>query len=149
MSQPPTHDWIDILQALLTPTLAFFGLLIAVLQWRINAQRIKHERFPQRFAIVESLRHFMQSIIKNGRVIEKDRLRFLSETAGSRFIFDKDISQYLTKVHDSAVDLETSRQELSAAPQEEKKALIQQQSKVKHWVIAQLRSLEDTFSKYF
>ena len=143
------RDWIDVLQALLTPTLAFFGILIAWLQWRTNDQRLKHERFGSRYAVVQALRHFLQSIVVKGDVSEDERLNFLSASAGSRFIFDKNISEYLSEVHDKAVDLQTARRESAAPQKEEKVELIKQQSEIKHWVIAQLRSVDENFAGFF
>ena len=143
------RDWIDVLQALLTPTLAFFGILIAWLQWRTNDQRLKHERFGSRHAVVQALRHFLQSIVVKGDVSEDERLNFLSASAGSRFIFDKNISEYLSEVHDKAVDLQTARRESAAPQKEEKVELIKQQSEIKHWVIAQLRSVDENFARFF
>ena len=143
------RDWIDVLQALLTPTLAFFGILIAWLQWRPNDQRLKHERFGSRHAVVQALRHFLQSIVVKGDVSEDERLNFLSASAGSRFIFDKNISEYLSEVHDKAVDLQTARRESAAPQKEEKVELIKQQSEIKHWVIAQLRSVDENFARFF
>ena len=143
------RDWIDVLQALLTPTLAFFGILIAWLQWRTNDQRLKHERFGSRHAVVQALRHFLQSIVVKGDVSEDERLNFLSASAGSRFIFDKNISEYLSEVHDKAVDLQTARRESAAPQKEEKVELIKQQSEIKHWVIAQLRSVDENFAGFF
>ncbi len=144
-----TRDWIDVLQALLTPTLAFFGILIAWLQWRTNDQRLKHERFGSRYAVVQALRHFLQSIVVSGDVLEDERLKFLSATAGSRFIFDKTVSEYLSEVHDKAVDLQTARAESAASTKEEKGDLVKQQSEIKHWVIAQLRSVDEKFTEFF
>lgn len=143
------RDWIDVLQALLTPTLAFFGILIAWLQWRTNDQRLKHERFGSRYAVAQALRHFLQSIVVKGDVSEDERLNFLSASAGSRFIFDKNISEYLSEVHDKAVDLQTARRESAAPQKEEKVELIKQQSEIKHWVIAQLRSVDENFARFF
>lgn len=143
------RDWIDVLQALLTPTLASFGILIAWLQWRPNDQRLKHERFGSRHAVVQALRHFLQSIVVKGDVSEDERLNFLSASAGSRFIFDKNISEYLSEVHDKAVDLQTARRESAAPQKEEKVELIKQQSEIKHWVIAQLRSVDENFARFF
>lgn len=45
----PEKTWIDILTALLTPTLAVFGSLIAYLQWRTNELKRKNDYFDRRY----------------------------------------------------------------------------------------------------
>ena len=52
----PTRDWVDYLQALLTPTIAALGIRIAWLQWRTDHQRLKLERFDNRFLMFEATR---------------------------------------------------------------------------------------------
>jgi len=41
--------WVDILSALLVPTIAIFGSLIGFQQWRTNTKRLKHELFDRRY----------------------------------------------------------------------------------------------------
>lgn len=143
------RDWIDILQALLTPTIAFLGLLIAWLQWRINNNRLKMERFDGRFTRFEATRRFLQKLIQQGGFEEPDRLQFLSETTGSRFVFDVKISTYLDELHSKAVDLETLNTELSDCPKSERGQKVRERADLKKWMIAQLRGLEQKFTPYF
>ena len=134
----PTRDWVDYFQAFLTPMIAGLGILIAWLQWWTNQQRLKLERFDRRFKRFEATRKFIQAIIVNPTVEESDRLKFRSDTSGSRFLFNKDISEYLTKIHDKAVDLQTLDGERKSDPTKAK-----DRGELKKWYIAELRSLED------
>jgi len=140
----PARDWIDYCQALLTPAIAVLGILIAWLQWWTNHRRFKFERFDLRFRMFEATRKFLQAIILNPTVEESDRLRFLSETTGSRFLFNKSISEYLTQIHDKSVDLQTLNEELKG---DSTKA--RDRGKTKKWFIAELKCLEDRFEKFF
>ena len=78
----PGRDWVDYLQALLTPAIAGLGLLIAWLQWRTSHQRLKLERFDDRFRRFEATRKFLQSLIKEANLDETTRMDFLAETTG-------------------------------------------------------------------
>jgi hypothetical protein len=140
----PTRDWVDYCQALLTPTIVALGILIAWLQWRTNHHRLKFERFDHRFRRFEATRKFIQALILNPTVDESDRLKFLSETAGSRFLFNRDISEYLTQIHDKAVDLKTLDEELKSDPTKAK-----DRGEFKKWFIAELKSLENRFARFF
>ena len=73
---------------------------------------------------------------------ESNRLKFLSETTGSRFLFNKDISEYLTQIYDKAVDLQTFEKESDPTKAKE-------HGELKKWFIAELKSLEDRFAKFF
>jgi hypothetical protein len=140
----PTRDWFDYCQALLTPMIAALGILIACLQWGTNHQRLKLERFNDRFRRFEATRKFMQALIMNPKVDESDSLKFLSETTGSRFVFNKNISEYLTQIHDKAVDLQTLDEERKSDPTKAK-----DRGELKKWFIAELKSLEARFAKFF
>ena len=72
---------------------------------------MKFERFDHRFRRFEATRKFIQALILNSTVDESDRLKFLSETAGSRFLFNTKISEYMTQIHDKAVDIQTIGEE--------------------------------------
>ena len=142
-------DWIDYLQALLTPAIALLGILIAWLQWRINHNRLKLERFKDRFDRFEATRKFFQSIIQQGGVVEKERLAFLSATVGSRFVFDDKIADFLDELHDKAVDLQTGNEESRHGPKGTRADKTKELSNLKKWFIAELRGLEKRFAKYF
>ena len=142
-------DWIDYLQALLIPAIALFGILIAWLQWRINHNRLKLERFEPRFARFEATRKFLQCIIQQGDVVEEERLAFLSETVGSRFVFDDKIADFLDELHGKAVDLQTGNEESRHGPKGTRADKAKELADLKHCFIAELRGLEKRFAKYF
>ncbi len=132
------RDWIDYLQALLIPAIALFGILIAWLQWRINHNRLKIERFEDRFARFEATRKFLQCIIKHGDVVEEERLAFLSATVGSRFVFDVKIADFLNELHANAVILQEGKEEYRDSTKETRTYKPKELSNLKKWFIAEL-----------
>ena len=109
---PCEKDWVDIMTALLTPTIAVLGSVIAILQWRINRFRLKHELFDKRYDIYTAAMAFLVSIIQNGKVKEEDRLHFLAGTKGAKFLFPGKLNEYLDQIHSKACDLQCSIDEL-------------------------------------
>ena len=143
------RDWVDYLQALLTPAIAFLGILIAWLQWRINHNRLKIERFEDKFARFEATRKFLQSVIQQGDLVEEKRLAFLSATVGSRFVFDGKIADFLDDLHSKAIDLHTGNEESRHGLEGTRAAKAKEHADLMHWFIAELRGLEKRFAKYF
>ena len=142
-------DWIDYLQALLTPTIALLGIMIAWLQWRINNDRLKLERFEHRFTRFEATRKFLQCIIQQGDVVEEERRAFLSATVGSRFVFDDKIADFLDKLHDKAVDLQSGNRESRHGSVGTAADKAKELGDLKRWFNAEIQGLEKRFAKYF
>ena len=77
-------------------------------------------------------------------VAESNRLNFLSEVAGSRFIFNKGISEYLTEIHAKAFDLQTVDEERKSDSTKAK-----DHGELKKWFMAEMKFLEGRFAKVF
>jgi hypothetical protein len=143
-------DWVDYLSALLTPTIAILGSLIAFQQWLINRKRLKHELFDRRYQQFCVVRDFLGSIITYGTAKKDEQLKYLSGTRGMRFIFDKDLADSVEKtIWNPAVMLDCLNSELECAPDEEERAKnAKRQSEIFQGLKKELNVLEDTFSKY-
>jgi len=144
----PSHDWVDYLQALLTPTIAVIAALIAYLQWRTNSLRLKHDRFDRHFGIFEATRVFISDLIKRGGLNEDARQAFLSATSGAQFLFGKKITTYLDDLHSKACDLEQVNIDRHDCDPEDIGRLSKKENSLKHDLINDLKKLEGTFKKY-
>ncbi len=98
-------DWVDITAALLTPVIAIVGTTIAVLQWKLNKVRLRHELFEKRYAIFEATNIYLSSLITHAAKVEKDRISFLRNTKGVFVLFDKKIVDYLDELHKKSLQL--------------------------------------------
>ena len=104
----PDKDWIDLLQALLTPTIALAAVGITVFQARVNYLHLKHEMFDRRYTMYLSVRRFMRRIVSIESDREKTRIayddatkEYLDAIDGAPFIFNwsirpRSICQHLT-----------------------------------------------------
>ena len=54
-----SKDWIDLLTALLAPTIAIAGIAIAAFQWKLSKDRYKHELFDKRWEQFSAILDFM------------------------------------------------------------------------------------------
>ena len=144
------YSSVDLLSALLTPTIAILGLTIAFLQWRTNSKRLRHELFDRRYEQFTVVREFLGSIMKSGKSKPEEQLKFLTGTRGMRFIFDKDIAEYVDKtIWHLAVELECLDSELVDLPVgEERSKNVRRQAEIKKQLYQELNTIEDKFAKY-
>lgn len=144
------RDWVDYLSALLTPTIAILGSVIAYLQWRTNTNRLKHELFDRRYEQFTVVRDFIGSIMTSGKSKQDEQFKYLSSTRGMRFIFDNEIAEYVDKtVWHLAVELECLESELQGVPVgKERTKNVHRQAEIKSQLKAELQFLEEKFAKY-
>jgi hypothetical protein len=92
------RDLIDILQALLTPTIAFIAVGIAFAQWWTAHKRLKLDLFNRRWAVYVALRELLAEITARGKVSVEADQKFWNGVRGAKWLFDDAIDDYLTKV---------------------------------------------------
>ncbi len=143
-------DWVDYLSALLVPVIAVLGATIASLQWRTNANRLKLELFDRRYAQFVVVREFLGSILRNVSHLSNERFEFRSGISGMRFIFDKEIEEFVNKkIWHLACDFWQLVDELDGVLVDtERSEKIQKKAEIMRQLNKELENLEDTFAKY-
>jgi hypothetical protein len=90
-------NWISVLQALLTPTIAMVGLVIGFLQWRTNHLKRKNELFDRRYEFYYRFREWWLNTGRKPdyaqREIDVDDLLPWGEEAS--FLFGNDIVRHI------------------------------------------------------
>ncbi len=142
-------DWIDILSALLTPTIAILGIGIAAFQLKINRDRYKHELFDRRWAQFIAIRNFIGHVFSHGKMKHEEEYSLLTNTQGAIFLFDQEIKDYISELTKNAWKLNTLNEELtSILEQNARKENIEKQREIKNWFAKQLSEIETIFGKY-
>ncbi|MEW8626989.1 MAG: hypothetical protein AB2551_14645 [Candidatus Thiodiazotropha sp.] len=143
-------DWVDYLSALLVPIVTILGSIIAFQQWRTNSKRLRHELFDRRYEQFSVVREFLASIMTYGKSKRDEQIKFISGTRGMRFVFDKEIADYISKtIWHLAVELETLSSELDGMPVgEERQKNVRRQSEIKKVLYKELEHLEEKFAEY-
>lgn len=156
MDSTQSLEWVVALQALTTVFVLVLGLVIARFQLHVNIDRLKHERFERRFGMFDATRIFLEALRKAGDLeaawgvrggfhgVEKD---FLSGTMGARFVFDKNLSEFLEKIQKNARELGSIKEEARELDDTSHKA--GEAAKLMNGLNKELDTLENTFSKYF
>ena len=141
-------NWISVFTALLTPMVAIVGLAIGILQWRINKKRIQHELFERRIKLFEIITAHMADAISLGTFSNEEEFKFIRNTKHARFIFGKDIADFIDEIYKKSVDLSffsRREQQLSGIALEE---AIEKRRLVFEWFGTELNNIQNRFEKY-
>lgn len=91
-------DWIDIFTALLTPTIAVFGAIIAYRQWRISQQKFRHDLYDRRFSVYTALLDLCGALLRDGKFDNQSYSAWLKASHQGYFLFDEELNQYFSEV---------------------------------------------------
>lgn len=99
-------NWVPVLQALLTPTIAVAATAIAFLQLYLARQRLRLDLLDRRLRVFESTRELIAKLIWHGTVREDEIRDFRIATSEARFLFDQKIEKYIDDIWERAVKVE-------------------------------------------
>ena len=148
MSYDP--HWTNYLTALLTPTVAVLGSVIAYRQWRTAQNKLKFELFDRRFSVYDASRNFLASIMTSGKAKEEEVFKFLLATREAKWLLNNEVANYLEKeLYHKAIDLQTLQDILVGIPVgEERSENVKKQAEIKKWFNAQYEVLDNKFSPF-
>jgi len=143
-------DWIDIMQSLLVPVIAVLGVMIAGQQWNTNRLRLRHELFDRRFKLYEKILSLFGEVTRKSSTKSIDALEFCKAAQLSRFLFDKDIHQFMNKAVMKLSDMEAIEAELDGLPREDQQYpnLVRKKRETRDWFHDELLVLDDRFDKH-
>ncbi|MBV1899738.1 MAG: hypothetical protein KUG63_10290 [Cycloclasticus sp.] len=110
-----THSWVDILSALLVPTIAVVGLYIAYQQFQINKQRLRHETYERRLMVYKTVQRYLSEIIRDAKTDYDRALKFNSEASEAAFLFDASVQEKIDEIYKKSIDMVFNHQKLYPA----------------------------------
>jgi len=141
-------DWIEILSALLTPTIAILGIYIAYQQWRTNRNRLKLELFNKRYEIFTNIKKFIANILSSGLVAQGADIQFLKDTKSVAFLFDDNIANLTNEMYKMANKLHALEKTQKVGIGEKLEKNLDKQDEIKDWFLQQLNNIDNVFKKY-
>lgn len=147
MTEP---HWTQVLAALLTPTIAVFGSIIAYRQWRTAQKKLKLDLFEKRFSVYDAVRSFIASVMTSGKAKDEEMYKFLSGTRETKWLLNDDIATYFDEqIWKNAVELQALDAELEGVPVgDERTKNVRRQGEIKKWLMAQYKVLDEKFSPF-
>ncbi len=91
-----TH-WTAYLTALSTPVIAMLGAWIGWRQWVTTRDKLRLELFERRMEVHKALYETLGCLYVKGRLSSEEELRYLTGTSGAKWLFGKEINEYLLK----------------------------------------------------
>jgi len=149
-------DIIMILSGLLTPLIAVITAYIAWQQHKVNKNRLKNELYDRRAEVYAELDLFLTDFIRQGYTTFERSHKFYFQIARSRFLFKKDIQDYLQKIYKKS--LECYNLQLKMYPERgqpglpvgsERSKVANDQCEIIKWVSNQKINSIEIFKKYF
>lgn len=153
---PTTNkDWVDILSALLTPVIAFFGSVIAFQQYKINKSHLQHELYERRLRVYKAVQAFLLDILRSGAVDYQRISVFYAEASEAAFLFEKSIQEYVDNLFEKAVEmrgLDEKMYPLDGSPGlptgEERTRVAIRKSELLKWFTNQFKVSKGLFGKH-
>lgn len=143
-----SNNWISILSALLTPTIAVAGTAVAAFQWRINQNRLQHELFDRRIKIFETIASYVANAISRGTVQQGEEFQFLRETKHVIFLFDKEIANYVDDIYKKSVDLQFLSDPQNQLSGDALNKAVRKRKEVFEWFTNELNNLPEKFKRF-
>jgi hypothetical protein len=144
---------VEILKALLTPTIAGVTVYIAYQQWRTNKYKIKIDHYDRRLQVYEEVKRALSIIARDADISINDLLRFRTSTSAADFLFGPEISEYMNEIYTRGLNLRTWNQQyrdyLQAKPNGyDHTSIVNGQSKELEWLIHQFEPAKQIFKRY-
>jgi len=147
-------NWIDVLSALLVPTIAVVGIYVAFQQYRINIQRLRHETYERRLAVYKCLQRYLSEILRDGKTTYDRALQFNSEASEAAFLFDESVQNKIDEIYEKSIKMISAHEknypsngELGLPIGEERSRVAEEESVLLCWHKKQLKNSKPFFAQ--
>ena len=102
---------VDVLSALLTPTIAVIATYVAYQQWRVNKTRLDLDLYDRRLAIYKAVDVFYGEVGTEGTAKYPMVFQLRYATAEAPFLFPAEIERHLKEIYDKAMRIAALREQ--------------------------------------
>jgi hypothetical protein len=142
-------EWVQVLQALLVPTIAVVGALLAWQQVKIARSKLRHDLFDRRFAVFEAARTLLRGIMRDGNASMTELGAYIVGVIDAPFLLDESTSDYLMEIRRRTIKLQSLKSAYASdAPVDDRKQVVQKAYDEMNWLVAQLDVLPGKFKPF-
>lgn len=102
---------VDVMSALLTPTIAVIATHVAYQQWRVNKTRLDLDLYDRRLAIYKAVDVFYGEVGTEGTAKYPMVFQLRYATAEAPFLFPAEIERHLKEIYDKAMRIAALREQ--------------------------------------
>ncbi len=144
---------IQVLQALLTPTIAVITVFIAWQQWKTNELKLRLERYDRRLRVYQEVVKLLSEACGDGKALWDPLMKFRAATAEADFLFGPEIRQYLDEIFSRALKLRAASIEYrdytqTPPPGYDHQKVVKETSEQTTWLYEQFQVAKEKFKKY-
>jgi hypothetical protein len=152
-SHPHVALVLQILQALLTPVIAGIAVYIAWQQWKVNERKLALDQYERRLRIYERVVTFLRLVLRDFKPEINDLQAFSIDTAESDFLFESEISQYISEIYHGAWRLWSATSEYRdftqrPSPDYDHNKVVKEITTQQEWFTKQFGVAKEKFKKY-
>jgi hypothetical protein len=139
-----------VLAGFLTPVIAIFGAYIAWQQFGLSRQKIRLDLYDRRLRVYQAVTNLFAEVAREGDVSRSTLGSYYADVFEARFLFGKDLKDYLTEVRQKASKLGSINFRLadSRASQATVSSLAQEKELVLYWFDQQIEDSAARFEPY-
>ncbi len=141
--------WIEYVRAFGPVLIGLAVIWIAYQQWQVNRANLREKLFERRFEVFEESRDFLEAVVRNGGLDDYNLSAIWRAINLSRFLFDKELTEYLSELRTRAVRQQFIQKEISKLPLgDERSELTEDEVNQLNWLAAQKNVIYDKFQPY-
>lgn len=149
--------WLEVIGILSIPLLTFVAVGIAILQYRINSQRLRFELYEKRLRVYKIVHKYLSEVMNDGTIDADKIATFGTEASEGTFLFDKDASDKITEIKKVSMSAYLKTEEINRIEKasignhdfgKEYEQLVKTQFNLVMWHSQQLSVIETLFAKY-
>jgi hypothetical protein len=145
-------DWVQILNALLTPLIAVIAAYIAWQQYLTNHNSLRNQLYERRHAVFKAFMSYLADIIREGKTNYQRTGQFYAEASEAEFLFSDAIPKHMEELYSKGIDLVSLHEKIypsDGSPGlpvgEERGKVVKETGDLIKWFLRQIKITKEMF----
>lgn len=145
-------DYVEILNALLTPLIAILAVYIAWQQYRINHHSLRNQLYERRYAVFKAFMSYLADIMREGKTSYQRTGQFYAEASEAEFLFSASINSKMEELYSKGVDLVALHEQMypfDGSPGlpvgQERSRVAKDSGELLKWFLRQIKATKELF----